>query len=367
MQIFLKPAGRLKIISLCKGLPFFNSSMKILRLLLLPFSLLYGLVTGIRNVLYHNGVVTSASFNVPVIAVGNLSTGGTGKTPQTEYLIRLLSPAYRLAVLSRGYGRKSKGYILADATASAQTLGDEPYQFFSKFKDINVAVDANRVAGINNLLSLTPAPQVIVLDDAYQHRKVKAGFYILLTAYGDLYADDFILPAGNLRESRFGAKRAGVIIVTKCPPGISVAEQQKIIKKLRPADGQKVYFTCIDYDNSVHSGSGQIDVQELKALPKVLVAGIAKPKPFFDYLGGSPDTVKEYPDHHDFTDVEITELNTLAKDRYVITTEKDYMRLKGKLPQDKLYYLPIKSRFINGGDDFDKTILNYVERSTGNR
>lgn len=342
--------------------------MKTIRLLLLPFSLLYWLVTALRNWLYSTGTFKSESFTTPVIAVGNLSTGGTGKTPQTEYLIRLLSPLYKVAVLSRGYGRKSAGYVLADATATAQTLGDEPYQFFSKFKDINVAVDANRVEGITNLLALTPPPQVIVLDDAYQHRRVKAGFYILLTAYGDLYADDFILPAGNLRESRNGAKRAGVIVVTKCPSDISAAEQQTIIKQLKPAAGQQVFFTCIAYDNAVYSGSGaQLEVAEIINTPKVLVAGIAKPKPFFDHVKGNQDIIKTYPDHHDFTDAEIATLSTLAKSQNIITTEKDYVRLKGRLPADRLFYLPIKSRFINGGAIFDKTILDYVERSTGNR
>lgn len=341
--------------------------MKTLRLLLLPFSLLYGLVTGIRNLLYNSGGFKSATFNVPVIAVGNLSTGGTGKTPQTEYLIRLLSKQYNVAVLSRGYGRKTQGYILADAAATAQTIGDEPYQFFSKFKNIRVAVDANRVNGITNLLSLTPKPQLIILDDAYQHRRVKAGFYILLTAYGDLYADDFILPAGNLREGRAGAKRAGVIVVTKCPPDISVAEQQKIIAKLKPAATQHVYFTSIAYDAAVYNESTQISVAQLAAQPKVLVAGIAKPKPFFDYLRSDGDVLKEYPDHHDFTDSEISELERLSQNQYIIATEKDYVRLKGRLPQNRLYYLPIKSRFINDGDDFNKTILDYVEQSTGNR
>lgn len=341
--------------------------MKKLRLVLLPFSLIYGLVTAIRNLLYNNGVFASQSFNVPVIAVGNLSTGGTGKTPQTEYLIRLITPIYKVAVLSRGYGRKSEGYILADDTASAQTLGDEPFQFYTKFKDsIRVAVDANRVAGITSLLSLAPKPEVIVLDDAYQHRKVTAGFYILLTAYGDIYANDFILPAGNLRESRSEAKRAGVIVVTKCPPDISVGEQQQIIDSLKPTESQQVFFSCIAYDDLVYGDNSTKSVAEIKNEPKVLVAGIAKPKPFYDYLKTDGDIVKTYPDHHDFTEAEINELIQLSETKNIITTEKDYMRLKGRLPQGKLFYLPIRSRFITGSNDFDKTILNYVERSTAN-
>lgn len=340
--------------------------MKKLRLLLLPFSVVYGAVTGIRNLFYNTGIFKSVSFSSPVIAVGNLSTGGTGKSPQTEYLIRLLSDSYNVAVLSRGYGRKTKGYILADTTASAQNLGDEPYQFYSKFKDkIRVAVDANRVQGITNLLGLIPKPDVVLLDDAYQHRKVKAGFYILLTAYTDLYTDDFILPAGNLRESSLGASRADVIVVTKCPADLSAEQQQRIVKKLNTK--QSVYFTAIAYDDYAHSANGGKSVEELRLMPKVLVAGIAKPQPFYDYLKGKDDTIKTYPDHHDFTDNEINELNILSKTNIIVTTEKDYMRLEGKLPADRLFYLPISSSFIDRDNDFNKTILNYVERSTGNR
>jgi tetraacyldisaccharide 4'-kinase len=341
--------------------------VNLLRKLLLPFSALYWLVTAIRNLLYNWGVYKSHSFSIPVVAVGNLSTGGTGKTPQTEYLIRLLGNKYRLATLSRGYGRNTKGFIIANDTASAQTIGDEPYQFYSKFSNITVAVDANRVNGINQLLAQPEKPEVILLDDAYQHRRARAGFYILLTAYGDIYPDDFILPAGNLRESRTGAHRANVIVVTKCPPDLSATEQQRIIKKLQPKPSQKVFFTCIAYHDFVHSGNAEMSAGAVKNTPKVLVAGIAKPQPFFDYLKSDTDVIKEYPDHHAFTNAELNELNQLAQTKIIITTEKDYMRLKGKLPENSLFYLPIKSRFLSGGDDFDNTILNYVGESTGNR
>lgn len=341
--------------------------MKLLRKLLLPFAILYGIIMAIRNFLYDKGIFTSRSFPVPVIAVGNLSTGGTGKSPQTEYLIRLLQDKYYVATLSRGYKRKTKGYILADADATAETLGDEPYQFYSKFPGIKVAVDADRVNGITNLLSLSPKPQIILLDDAYQHRRVKAGFYILLTAYGDIYADDFILPAGNLRESRAGANRARVIVVTKCPPGLSTEAQYRIINKLKPEVGQQVYFSYIDYDDKVYSEETVLGVAQVKYASKVLIAGIAKPQPFFGYLKAEGDTCRAYPDHHDFTDAEISELEQIATTNIIITTEKDYVRLKGKLPAERLFYLPIKSSFISGADDFNKTILNYVGQSTGNR
>ena len=340
--------------------------MNFLRKILFPFSLIYWFVTAIRNLFFNIGVYKSYTFPVPVIAVGNLSTGGTGKTPQTEYLIRLLSPLYYVAVLSRGYKRKSKGFIVADANSNAQSIGDEPYQFYSKFPDIRVAVGANRKNGIEQLLSLSPQPDIILLDDAYQHRRVKAGLYIVLTAYGDLYANDYVLPAGNLRESRSGAKRASVIIVTKCPPNLSVEQQGLIINKLRPTANQKVYFTAIAYADAVYSETETIDLLTLSDTPKVLVAGIAKPQPFFDHLMEHGDDCLTYPDHHDFTDIEVQELNTIAQTKIIITTEKDYMRLKGRLPANRLYYLPIKSEFIINGSDFNNTILNYVGQSTAN-
>ncbi len=332
----------------------------------MPFSLIYLFITAIRNVLYNKGIFKSYSFSLPVIVIGNLSTGGTGKSPMTEYLIRLLKNNYQLATLSRGYKRKTNGFVLADSKATAETIGDEPYQFYTKFSDITVAVDADRVNGVNKLLSLNNRPDVIVLDDAYQHRRLKAGFYILLTAYSDLYADDYLLPAGNLRESGAGAKRADVIVVTKCPPALTPNEQEDIIKKLKPIKGQKVFFSFIGYDDHVCSEAGKIAVNEVKVMPKILVAGIAKPKPFFEYVKGNNDIIKPYPDHHDFTEKEIAELRAIADNRIIITTEKDYMRLKGKIPAGKLYYLPIKTVFLNNSGQFDKTILDYVGKSTAN-
>jgi tetraacyldisaccharide 4'-kinase len=340
--------------------------MNTFRRFLFPFSVLYLAVTAFRNLLYNKGFFKSYSFQLPVIAIGNLSTGGTGKSPMTEYLIRLLKDKYKLATLSRGYKRKTKGFVLADSKATAETIGDEPYQFYTKFSDITVAVDADRVNGVNRLLGLNNKPGVIVLDDAYQHRRLKAGFYILLTAYSDLYADDYLLPAGNLRESRAGAKRANIIVVTKCPPALTLQEQEAVIKKLNPLKGQQVFFTFIGYDDYVYSETGKIAVTEVKQMSKILVAGIAKPEPFFNYVQGNDAIIKPYPDHHDFTEREIAELTTLAHNKIIITTEKDYMRLKGKIPAGKLYYLPIKTVFLSNSGQFDKTILDYVGKSTAN-
>jgi len=335
--------------------------MNLLRKILFPFAILYGFITGIRNFLFDKGILKSYSFDIPIIAVGNLSVGGTGKTPQIEYLIRLLSPKYKVATLSRGYKRKSEGFILADSTSNAEILGDEPFQFYKKFNTIQVAVDANRKNGIEQLLSQTDKPEVILLDDAFQHRKVKAGFYILLTSYGDLFSDDFMLPTGNLRESRNGAKRANLVIVTKCPATLSLDEQNKIRAKLNLDLNQELYFSFIDYDDSIYSENKSIAVSEIKNSDKLLLAGIAKPTPFFEHLKSKNEECLIFSDHHHFSEKDISEIEKNAKNKIIITTEKDFVRLKGSLSKEQLFYLPIRSTFLSGSENFDKTITNYLE------
>lgn len=336
--------------------------MNLLRKILFPFAILYGFITTIRNYLFDKGILKSTSFDIPVIAVGNLSVGGTGKTPQIEYLIRLLSDKYKVATLSRGYKRKSEGFVLADATSNAEILGDEPFQFYQKFPNIHVAVDANRTNGITQLLSQNENPKVILLDDAYQHRKVKAGFYILLTAFDDLYADDFMLPTGNLRESRSGANRANIVVVTKCPKNLSDEKQEEIRLKLKLKCSQQLYFTFIDYDDAVYGKDKKIDVKDIKSEAKLLLAGIAKPKPFFDFLKNEKDECLTFPDHHHFSETDLNEIQNKAHSKKIITTEKDYVRLKDSKLVSQLYYLPIKSTFINHQQNFDATILEYVKR-----
>jgi len=316
----------------------------------------------IRNFLYDKGIFKSYSFNIPIIVVGNLSVGGTGKTPQTEYLIKLLSKEFKVAVLSRGYRRKTKGYILANSSSTADTIGDEPFQIFQKFPQIDLAVDSDRRNGIENLIKQNK-PDVIILDDAFQHRRVKAGFYILLTAFDDLYFNDLVLPAGNLRESKKGAERADVIIVTKCPNNLSDIAQNNIKKKI--GINRPIYFSKIGYADSVTGREGEISTVEIKKTEKLLLAGIAKPKPFFEYLQTGKDVELKFKDHHHFTDEEIERIQTLANNKIIVTTEKDYVRLKDK-QINKLYYLPMESKFVLKGDDFDNQILNYVRKSTRN-
>lgn len=335
--------------------------MNVLRKILFPFAILYGFITSIRNYLFDQGILKSNAFDIPIIAVGNLSVGGTGKTPQIEYLIRLLSDKYKVATLSRGYKRKSEGFVLAGPDSNAEILGDEPFQFYQKFPNIQVAVDANRTNGITQLLSQQEKPQVILLDDAYQHRKVKAGFYILLTSFGDLYADDFMLPTGNLRESRSGANRANIVIVTKCPKDLSVEKQDKIRTKLNASCSQQIYFTFIDYDDFIYSKEEKIAVNEIKNQAKLLLAGIAKPTPFFSYLENEKEECLTFPDHHHFSDSDLEMIQNKAQKRKIITTEKDFVRLKDSNLASQLYYLPIKSTFINNHQNFDATVLEYIK------
>lgn len=334
--------------------------MIFLRKILFPVALVYWIVTYLRNFFYDVGVFKSQSFDVPIIAVGNLSVGGTGKTPQIEYLIRILKD-YKIATLSRGYKRETKGFVLADATATAKTLGDEPFQFFSKFPDVCVAVDANRRNGILQLME--HKPDVILLDDAFQHRKVKAGLYVLLTTHDELFCDDYILPFGNLREPSLGKKRANMIIITKCPATISELAQERIRQKLKV--NIPVYFSTIEYDEYVYNENNKIKVSDLKGM-KLLLAGIAKPDLFFKHLENEGDEKMVFPDHHDFSKEDIQKIKEVGKQKISITTEKDYVRLKGKLENDKLYYLPIKSKFVTNSEIFNKRIIDYVGKSSRN-
>ena len=344
--------------------------MNFLRKILYPFSILYGLVTSVRNYLYNKNIFKSTQFKTPTIVVGNLSVGGTGKTPQVEYLIGLLQKKYRIAVLSRGYKRRSKGFILADENANAELIGDEPYQYYQKFPSLIVSVDANRRNGIQQLKHLKDPPEIILLDDAFQHRKVEGGFNILLTSCKNLYIDDAMLPTGNLREKVSGAERAQVIIVTKCPMDLSKESQLEITKRLHPSSHQTVFFTGIDYENEL-KGNSTINISDLKETEVLLVTGIADPNPLMSYLKSQNIIVNhlKYPDHHHFKNSDITEINSVfnslqSNNKIILTTEKDYVRIFDRLKN--LHYIAIKTSFLNRKKDFDNLIKKYVEQSSGN-
>jgi tetraacyldisaccharide 4'-kinase len=333
--------------------------MKLIRKITFPFVPVYYLVTSLRNTLYDLGIKKSTSYNFPVICVGNLSVGGTGKTPMIEYLIKLLKDDYKVATLSRGYKRKTKGFQLANETSSANTLGDEPFQFYSKFKnDILVAVDSDRNNGIKTLRLLGNKPEVVLLDDAIQHRKVKAGFNILLTTYHNLYAEDYVLPTGNLREPKIGAKRANVIVVTKCPIDLSENDKTSIIKKLNIEPHQHVFFSFIKYTDAVFSSEGTMNLNELNDF--TLVTGIANSISLIDFLNQKQLKFEHlnFDDHHDFSSAEISELENK---KLIITTEKDFMRLKQYTSlKDKLFYLPI-SISLDDETKFNSLIKDFAK------
>ncbi|WP_378186927.1 tetraacyldisaccharide 4'-kinase [Aquimarina sp. W85] len=334
--------------------------MKILRKLLLPIVPIYYLITWLRNKLYDLNIKKSKAYDFPVLVVGNLSVGGTGKSPMIEYLLFLLKDVYDLAVLSRGYKRSTSGFQLVETSHSADQVGDEPLQFKRKFEEVLVAVDADRQNGIQKLRMQNPVPEVLLLDDAFQHRKVKAGFYILLTTFYDLYIDDIPLPTGNLREPREGAGRATIILVTKCPPDLSVKDQNQIIKRLKINANQKVYFTSIAYSNFLQNGQHTVSIKDLRTTNFTLITGIANPKPltqFYKTLGLNFEHLS-FPDHHNFTEAEITKFK---KRGLLITTEKDFVRLKDRLDSDKLFYQPIEVSFLNRQTDFDRQIKEYIK------
>ncbi len=350
--------------------------MKKIRKILKPIGILYGGVVKARNKMYDKGMIESIKFDIPTIVVGNLSVGGTGKSPQIEYLVRLLRDDYKVAVLSRGYKRITKGFQLANEDTTAAQIGDEPMQFHKKFNKIIVAVDEDRVNGIKQLKKLENPPEVVLLDDAFQHRKIQGGFNILLTPYNDLYVDDAMLPAGNLRENIEGAKRAQVIIVTKCPEDLSEEEQFEITKKLQIDLVQTAYFTRIEYDSKVHSKQKKINLIDLEEYEVLLVTGIAITKPLTDFLKKRKIKFEhlKYKDHYNFTEKDLDKIHTTflkmkAKKKLILTTEKDYVRTFENR-NEKVYYLPIKTQFLNteGVEEksFKTKIKRYVEQSTRN-
>ncbi|XCF05803.1 tetraacyldisaccharide 4'-kinase [Tamlana crocina] len=334
--------------------------MKIIRYLLFPVVPIYYAVTWLRNKLYDWGIKKSKSYPFPVICVGNLSTGGTGKSPMVEYLVRLLKDDCKLATLSRGYKRKTEGFQLADKNATAETLGDEPFQFYNKFKeDIAVAVDADRQNGIAQLQNLNNAPEVVLLDDAFQHRKVKAGFNILLTTYSQPYFKDMVLPTGNLREPKSGAKRADIIVVTKCPEYIGETEKNIYKNRIAPLPHQQVFFSSIAYADTVVSETESLNLNGLSHF--TLVTGIANATPLVEFLKGKHLDFEHlnFKDHHDFSQQEI---EILKEKHQIITTEKDFVRLqKYDALKGKLFYLPIKAT-IDDEHKFNMLIIDFIKR-----
>ncbi|MFK5981347.1 MAG: tetraacyldisaccharide 4'-kinase [Flavobacteriaceae bacterium] len=330
----------------------------LLQKLLLPFSWLYGSILAFRNLCYDKGWLKSKSYSTPIICVGNLSTGGTGKSPMIEFLISFLKEEYQVAVLSRGYKRKTSGFLEVLENSKAEDVGDEPLQFKQKFPKVTVAVCADRQEGIEQI---KVKADVILLDDAFQHRKVKASTYILLTTFDELYINDYILPTGNLRESKRGAKRADVIVVTKCPEKVSYSKLQEIQYLLNLKPDQKIYFSKIGYDESIFGITETLSIEYLNDKKFTLVTGIANPKPLVKFLKEKHFDFnhKKFPDHHHFS---ISEIEGLQQKEIILTTEKDFVRLQPRLDKFAVYYLPIKTIILKKQEAFYKEyVIDEIE------
>jgi tetraacyldisaccharide 4'-kinase len=323
--------------------------------MLFPFSVIYWVVIWVRNFLFDKNILKSSEFNFPIICIGNLAVGGTGKTPMTEFIVNSLHHRYRIAILSRGYGRKTKGFAVANLQTTAVEIGDEPMQFHLKFPEVMVAVGEERLVAIPQMLYQDPELDTILLDDAFQHRFVRCGLNILLTDYSNLYTRDLMLPAGDLRDIRSSAERADIIIVTKCSPELNYAEKIKIVDEINPLVKQSVYFTTIQYGSPYHLFNHT--AYDLKFDDAVLlICGIANPEPLKIYLNNTLNyyDMMAFRDHHIFNSVDLTEIKKQynkirAEKKIILTTEKDAVRLhkfKQGLEEYPIYVLPIQHRFL---------------------
>jgi tetraacyldisaccharide 4'-kinase len=354
--------------------------MRELKLFLLPLAFIYGLVAHFRNKLFDWGILKSQEFNIPIISLGNLSMGGTGKTPHIEYLITHLSQNYKIATLSRGYKRLSKGYRIAGESDNSDSIGDEPMQFYRKFPQVIVAVDEDRKNGINHLLTEFPDLDLILLDDAFQHRKVQPGMSILLTDYLQPFYNDHVFPAGTLREFKNGKKRADLVVVTKSPKILSPITKRTIIEQIKPQPGQNVFFSYIKYTDIVPLTKSAEESDKKSFNTILMVAGIANPYPLEEYLKSYCEELQPlyFPDHHRYTTedsrrIKETFNNIVSRNKSIFTTEKDVMRLlKQSLLKEiedlPVFYVPIAVEFHEcSKSPFNTQILNYVTEAKRNR
>jgi tetraacyldisaccharide 4'-kinase len=349
---------------------------------LYPVSVIYGFLTGFRNFLYNSGILHSTEFNVPVICVGNITVGGTGKTPHTEYLVGLLGKSFRVATLSRGYKRKTRDFRIASASASVSEIGDEPMQIFRKYPGTFVTVDRNRVNGVNRIMAMEPQTDVIILDDGFQHRQITPGFSILLSDFERPFLKDHMLPYGNLREDRINIRRADIILITKCPENLTPLQRRLIVKDVEKAPYQNLYFTTLRYNLPLplfESRDEKITLPPMipgSGAGIVLVTGIANPKPFREYLHRFFAEIiqLEYPDHYNYKEKDLAAISAaysrLRSDmKFVITTEKDSVRLReftniAEPVRSAFFYVPVGIYFLNNDkDEFDNLIVDYVRKN----
>lgn len=355
------------------------------RILLAPFSLIYGSITTIRNWLFDKEILSSKTFDLPIISIGNLAVGGTGKTPHVEFLLSFLKNDLKMAVLSRGYKRKTKGFLLADSESTYNEIGDEPYQIAAKNLDVIVAVDEKRVHGVNQLIAQLPELQTIILDDAFQHRQIKPGLSILLTDINNMYTSDSHLPGGNLRERRKGAIRADMIVITKCPLDLKPIEIRLIEKDFTLKPYQSLFFSSFEYSEIQPVFPELIiekwDFSKISNLNTsvLLITGIVSPLAILEHIQNYTNKVKKifYPDHYsfqksDFIKIEKLFLNIQTQFKLIIVTEKDAARLisNPNLPatlKPYLYVIPIKVKILNNQEEvFKQKIINYVTEDSRN-
>ena len=349
--------------------------MSLKKILFFPFAVIYGIITSLRNLLYDWKFLKSKSVDVHTICVGNLAVGGTGKTPHVEYLINILQNDFKIAILSRGYKRKTSGFIQATNTSTAFDIGDEPLQYKTKNPQLEVCVDANRVNGIKKILEFPEPPKVVILDDAFQHRALNCELKIVISEYNNLYLNDCMMPAGYLRESKKGIERADIIIISKTPDKTTAIEIRNVIKDLKPLAHQQLFFTWLKYGElkGFQNPAETIDtLDDLFRYRIVAFTGIGNPKPMITYLKEYASDVKhiQFPDHHSFTIQDIADVRAQLDaieggNKIVVTTEKDAMRLRGTDLQDiantlPLYVLPIEVDFKDKTQEFNDTIINYV-------
>ena len=342
------------------------------------------MITGVRNFLYNTGILPSVEFHLPVICVGNITAGGTGKTPHTEYITGLLRQNFKVATLSRGYKRKTRGFRIATPASFVREIGDEPMQIYLKFPDVLVTVDRDRVHGVNTILETHPDTEVIILDDGFQHRRIKPGFSILLSDFERLIVRDHLLPYGNLREKKENMRRADIILITKSPENISPIQRRLLVKEIDKAPYQNLYFTSITYKDPVPVfGDGkenpQLNLSQSAGCGIILITGIANPAALKEYIQKSAGEVihLSFPDHHNFREKDIRTIVSAWEElkspvKYLLTTEKDAVRLReftniAEPIKSAFYYIPVEIYFLNNDKDkFDNLIIDYVRKNKRN-
>jgi len=338
--------------------------VKKLNFLLYPISLIYDLYTSFRNFLFDLGIIDSTEYKIPTIGIGNLSTGGTGKSIVVDYIIGKFKNKNKITTLSRGYNRNTKGFIQASNISTAYEIGDEPFQFYSKHPEINVVVCEDRRKGMNIILKNLPDTDLCIWDDVFQHRFVKPGLMILTTTFQYPFYKDEILPIGNLRENISSAKRADLIVVTKCPNNLSQKDKLSFLESLNPNDNQKVFFSSLTYTQKIKSDSEEVDIDILEDDDFILVTGIADSSYLVNFLKnkGLKFNHLKYSDHYNFNKSSVDKISRLSLNKIILTTEKDFGRLRPKINNRDIYYIEVGLKFSKeiNEEDFDKNIEDYI-------